>query len=988
MLFKAIAQGGPRRALVVVPLALLLACGAAFAQEITGTIYGKVTDVQGLGVPGATVTVTSPDHIKAEVRTTSELGTYRVLRLQPSSNYTVMVELTGFQTATYTEIILRAGQVIAIDATVSPSGVEESVTVVGTSPLVDIKSSQAMRTLERERLENIPLGRDYDDLLTSMAGIIDTEYQFAPAQSVLGSDPRGNLYLIDGAVANDTTVGYILTEIPIDMIEEVQVTTTGQTAEFGMSHGGVFNFVTKSGGNDLSGSAYIYYQGDSLESENLTQEEKEQAGGVGTSVKKDQDFGGTFGGPIKRDTVWFFGNIRRLNVEVQQPLIPTQPFETNQTHSFFKITAQLASATRLYGSITTRNQDRYPSNVTSFRNADDPLTWQTQRRNQYLFGFGLTHLIGTDTIVDARYNRQWKEFVHDIPNNPDAIIGYTDGVTGLEFGGLTGDLYHMLCRCTWGTGANVSHFMENASGSHEFKAGFFVDRPNSERTFSYPNNLDTRQQLSNGAAFRITKQWYPNTQSRNINRYAFFLQDQWTIGDRLTLNVGVRHVNSEGWLPPQSRGGGRWFPVATFQEVRDVINFSTWAPRLGFVYALGEQKRTSVKGYYGRHFKALLTQDLSSVAPSSGGSETYEWNDINGDLQFQEGEEGDLIGSQLNPAINDRSDLADPDMTDSYVDSFHFTVEHEVSSNMVVSVQATVKRERNILETTVIRTAGDQDNPFNDFRTVNVTNQFTGEPDIIYALRPEFRGAESRTILTNPSFADELFRDYEGVEFALRRRFRDGWQAYVSYNWGNGNGNIANDFQGTTSYNRIYDTPNEFVRAVGPLALDAPHQFKLQGTYTLPYDVLLSGFYQAQTGFPIKLPSSDQSIQGTYKQRFYPLCPSGSAGGAKGDGGGGGGCQQPPLGIAGIVVEGQVDTAVVQAGTFRHDFRHKIDLRVEKQFPFGDGMKLGLIVDVFNLGNISRVTSFKSIQLDNSNFLVPGTFENPRIVRLGLRFNF
>ena len=400
MLFKTIAQGGlPLRALVVVPLALLLTCGAAFAQEITGQIYGKVTDVQGLGVPGATVTVTSPNHIKKEVRTTSELGTYRVLRLHPSSNYTVMVELTGFQTATYTEIILRAGMIIAVDATLSPSGVEESVTVVGTSPLIDIKSSQAMRTLERERLENIPLGRDYDDLLTSMAGIIDTEYQFAPAQSVLGSDPRGNLYLIDGAVANDTTVGYILTEIPIDMIEEVQVTTTGQTAEFGMSHGGVFNFVTKSGGNDLSGSAYMFYKGDSLEWDNLTAEEVEQAGGVGTSVIKDQDVGGTFGGPIKKDAVWFFGNLRRLNHSLQQPIIPTQPFETNQTHSFFKVTAQLASATRLYGSVTSRNQDRYPSNVTSFRNADDPLTWQIQKRNQYLFGFGVTHLVGTDTIV-------------------------------------------------------------------------------------------------------------------------------------------------------------------------------------------------------------------------------------------------------------------------------------------------------------------------------------------------------------------------------------------------------------------------------------------------------------------------------------------------------------------------------------------------------------------------------------------------------------
>jgi outer membrane receptor protein involved in Fe transport len=976
------------RVLMVVALTLFLAAGMAFPQSNTGSIYGKVQDAQGLAVPGATVTVTSPQHITTEVRATSALGTYRVTRLSPSTDYTVMIELAGFGTATFTEIRVQAGRDIAIDATLSPSSVQESVTVVGEAPMVDVKSSQAMRTLDQERLENIPLGRDYDDLLTSMAGIIDTEYSFAPAQSVLGSDPRGNLYTIDGAVANDTTVGYILTEIPIDMIEEVQVTTTGQTAEFGMSHGGVFNFVTKSGGNNLSGSAYMYYKGESLESENLTTEQKEQAGGVGTSVIKDQDYGGTFGGPIKRDSIWFFGNVRRLEHRLQQPIVPSHPFETDQIHGFLKVTAQLASASRLFGSVTTRNQDRYPSNVNDFSNADAPETWQVQKRIQKIFNAGFTHLIGDNTILDAGYNRSFKEFQHNEVNNPDNKIGYSDGVTGLRWGGLAGDLYHMLCRCTWGTNAKVSHFMENASGSHEFKVGVGVDYPNAERTFSFPGNADIRLQLSNGAAYRVSKQWLPNSQLQGIDRFSMFAQDQWTIGERLTLNVGIRHVKTEGWMPPQHRGGGRWFPEITLPEIRDIINFSTFAPRIGFVYAIGEEKRTSVKAYYGRQYKALLTQDMASVGPSSGGSETYEWNDLNSDLVFQEGEEGDLLGSTLNPSINDRSELADPDLSDSYVDSFHFTVEHELNSNLVASVQATVKRERNLIETIVVRTSGDQTNPFNDYREISVANQHDGSADTIYALRPEFRGASSRNELTNPSFSDELYRDYQGIELALRRRFSDGWQLMVAYNFSSGTGNIANDFQGTTTYNRIYDSPNEFIRAVGPLALDSPHQFKLQGTYTLPYNVLVSGFYNAHTGFPIKLLSSDQSIQGAYKQRFYPLCPSGSAGGAKGHGGGGGGCQQPPLGIAGIVAEGQIQTSATQAGGIRHDFRHSVDLRMEKQFPFGDGMKVGLILDVFNLGNANRVTSLKSLQMDNSNFLIPASFTSPRILRLGARFTF
>ncbi len=278
-----------------------------------------------------------------------------------------------------------------------------------------------------------------------MAGVLDSEYLFAPAQTVHGSDPRANLYTIDGAVANDTVVGYILTEIPIDMIEEVQVTTSGQTAEFGMAPGGVFNFVTKSGGNDFTGGAYIYYQGEGTEWDNLTPELEKQIG-VGSSVVKDQDIGGTFGGPIKRDTIWFFGNIRRLNHELQEPFFPTQPFEINQTHTFVKVTAQLAAATRLHGSLTTRDLDVYPFRV-GFGNADSPETWNSHHRNQQILNFNFTHLFGDDTILDVKYNRQWKEFIDDTPNNPDQTIGLFDPVTGKTSGGLFGSLGHVICRC-------------------------------------------------------------------------------------------------------------------------------------------------------------------------------------------------------------------------------------------------------------------------------------------------------------------------------------------------------------------------------------------------------------------------------------------------------------------------------------------------------------------------------------------------------------
>lgn len=175
-----------------------------------------------------------------QVHVTSGTGAYRGAQLPPGT-YTVTMALSGFQTINNQEVELRAGRSIAVNATLSAASVEEVITVTGESPLVDVKNVQTMRTLDSELLENIPLGRNYSDLIVSIPGVVDSEYSFTPAQTVHGSSPRDNLFNIDGASLNDTTVGYISTELPIDMIEEVQVTTGGINAEYGMAQGGLFN---------------------------------------------------------------------------------------------------------------------------------------------------------------------------------------------------------------------------------------------------------------------------------------------------------------------------------------------------------------------------------------------------------------------------------------------------------------------------------------------------------------------------------------------------------------------------------------------------------------------------------------------------------------------------------------------------------------------------------------------------------------------------
>ena len=947
---------------LVLGLALLLGAGTAFTQELTGTIYGEVTDDQGLAIPGATVTLTSPSHIQTESRVTGARGDYRVPLLSPGT-YTVTVELAGFQTVTFEGVVLNAGNDIGLDATLSPSGVEEMVTVIGEAPLVDVRSNQAMRTMDVDLIENIPLGRTYSDLLVSMPGVLDSEYSFTPAQTVHGSSPRDNLFNIDGAGMNDTTVGYISTEIPIDMIEEVQVTTGGISAEFGLSMGGVFNFVTKSGGNEFSGTLNGYYQGEQTEWNNLTPE-LEEALPAATSNIKNQEYGGTLGGPIVRDRAWFFGNLRRVEVEQQEPFLPTQPFETNQTHSFFKLTTQMGPNTRFSGSFTTRDQDKWPGNVTSFSNADHPETWNIFFRNQRIVNLQATQLIGQDTIIEARYNGVWKSFNQDYPNNENFTVGYTDIGTGESFGGLTGGVGNTLARDIRQAHLTLSHFRTGLGGSHEFKTGVYWEHSPFKREFFYPNGEDVQQRLLNGEAYRVRLMNYPiNLQQTNIGRVALFAQDQWTIGEALTVNLGLRWETTEGWYPRQSSGGGRWFPEVFLDETRDLIGFNSLSPRAGIVWALGDEGRTSVKASYGKYYKPLLNQDTLIILPRSGGHHEYEWFDLNGDLVFQDGEQGELISNAIQP----NTSSADPNLKNAYVDSFHVGVEHQLENNLVVSVSGIFKREKDIMETVDVGRVGADGTPFGAYNALSVTNPIDNSPMTIYALKPEFQGSGRVRFLTNPGQDGPLFRDYNGVEFVVRRRWQDGWQLMAALNVSEAVGNIGNSYGSTWGGHAIYDNPNTLINAEGKLDLDATYQFKLQATYTLPFDIVASAYYQGVTGFPLKPPENfaPYPALGAYTVRFF-----------RDD-------------VPGMVVESFVDVAGVQRGTYRHDFRNKVDLRIEKQFPFRDNMRIGVIADVFNLTNINRTTAVQSLRYGLANrFLVPARIEPPRILRIGVRFQF
>ena len=927
---------------------LLMGAGSVLAQDLTGTLYGKVMDESGLSVPGVTVTVSSPQLIQGvEVRVTTDTGTYRVPNLPPGT-YSVTAELPGFQTVTREAIVLPTGASLAIEFMLKLTPIQETVTVTGESPIVDVKSTNLTRHIESAVVDNIPVGRNFAALLETAPGILDSEYGFSPAQTVHGSSVRDNVYNLDGANANDNAVGYMFSDIPFDIIEEVQITSGGISAEYGQAAGAVFSFITKSGGNDFSGGGNFFIVNEDLQGNNLTDELRAQVP-QGTEEIKNLDYGVYGGGPVMKDKIWFFGNIRRLDIERTQPDFPAQNPTITENQYFIKVTAQVNPSNKIQGSYTQRDFNLFPGNASFARN-DNPETWSNSFRPFKVAYLTWTSLLTENTFLDASYSINTARF-NTTYNNFE--VGYFDVATGKHSGGITGPIGPTLNRDTNYLRTSVSTFQEGGGGSHNLKVGVDYAYVPFAWTRTLPGDMVHR--LNDGRAHRIRLYNTPlGFLGLNVTRYAGYVQDEWTLNDRVTLNLGVRLESNEGWAPEQHGGGGRWFPRVDFAEVRDQMKWFNAAPRLGLIWDATGDQMTSVKFSYSRYHVAALSQHVFNGIRNGTSFQEFDWNDLNGDLFFQDGEQG-ALRSDLRANTN----IFDPDLSQPYVDEFYVGVDWQIKNNVSLSVAGVVKRERNLMETI------DLSKPFSEaYNPVSVTNPIDGQPMTIFALDPAFQGVQRIRTLTNPTDPITLVRDYKGIDLILRKRMSDGWQFEGSLVVSRSDGNTGNSFGASTGGRPLYDNPNTLINIDGPLDLDTPVQLKFSGSYTAPYGILVGAFYSGVSGFPIKPPSGfPTDVLGAYTVRFTAA-------------------DNP-----GIVVENFIDVAGQPRGTNRTDFRHKLSFRAEKQFEMGN-WRLGIIADVFNLFNISTVTAVQTLRFDHPNFLKPAIIELPRTLRLGIRINY
>jgi len=242
-------------------LAVLLLVGVAAAQIPNGKIVGTVKDDQGAPLPGVAIAATSPKLVGTASAVSDESGTYRIFSL-PSGTYAVSYTLQGFKTVKREGIILQLEQTITLNITLEQSSIEAEITVVGQSPLIDVKSTTKGATMSKEVFMQLPRSRNFDGLLATVPGV-----QYESNQgglSVDGASGTENMWYIDGTNVNNMRIGTRGQSIVMEQLEEVKVTASGYSAEFGGSMGGVVNVITRSGGNEFHGDIFGYYENNKL----------------------------------------------------------------------------------------------------------------------------------------------------------------------------------------------------------------------------------------------------------------------------------------------------------------------------------------------------------------------------------------------------------------------------------------------------------------------------------------------------------------------------------------------------------------------------------------------------------------------------------------------------------------------------------------------------------------------------------------------------
>ncbi len=852
------AAHGLRRVLFFVLISLVTA--PALAQQ-TGTLSGVIRDAQGGVLPGVTVTVSSPALIGgARTALSGEAGAYQLPTLPPGT-YDVTYELTGFTSLKREGIRVLVAQITRLDVELTVGALQETVTVSGESPVVDVSSTTTQTNIDKDLYEAIPTGRNPWVMAGLVPGVVTGRLDVGGTEGMqqynveaFGSANSQKSFSIDGLKTNwgGGDGGATMQYYGFEMYEEYNMQTASGTAESDVS-GVYMNMVTKSGGNRFNSDHNFYFMNDSLQGENIDDDLRQrlqltagaQTGAAGNPIDVSYDWSSTIGGPIKRDKAWFFGALRRWRLDQFQigARNPdgSQAIDDNRIENYMgKVTTQLAANTKASFMFNRNLKYRFHRRDSPYLFVEDKATvLQDQPAQNYVAQ--VNQVIGRAAVLDARFGRMWGVFPtryqSEVTQNDIAV---RDSVRNTRINAAETQSLNPNHR--YQANATLSYFADQlGAGTHDFKFGMQLSRE--RMAYDRIRNGDMLLELVDGVATRAFLSNTPINSDHRLETWAAFGQDRWMIG-RATINVGVRIDGVKAYLPSQSSPAGTWVGERSFPE-REVFSFSAnVAPRFGVSYDLFGNGRTALKGYAGRFYNQFGSELAEASNPNALAQLQVPWTDPNGNLRADPGElnlstfTGFAAG--LFPAI-------DGDSKRPYSDELNVGVDHQLARDFAVSVSYHRRQHRDGL------TILDRARPSSAYTAITraYTDPTRGAQTLtVYSLDPTLATRRDR-LLTN---ADGLESDYDGVQFSVNKRMSNRWQMLAGLTLQRHEG-FAHEGTFTNplpSGNTDFNNPNWRLNRDGSaIFTDIPWTFTLSGSYQFPYDFSLSGKYTARDGDPL-----------------------------------------------------------------------------------------------------------------------------------------
>ncbi|MFB3812658.1 MAG: TonB-dependent receptor domain-containing protein [Terriglobales bacterium] len=967
-------------------LSLFVAVGAA--QTTTSILEGKVTDSTGAVVPGASVEVKGAT-VTRNLVTDSE-GHYRAVAL-PAGAYTVSVAKPGFNTQVLQRVKLLLDRTVNLDVRMEVAPRSESVTVTAQVPLVDTTSASTGQVIENSVIDSIPLnGRNYLDLIQLLPGVANNaNASFGGAAkdatgSILGERAGNATYLIDGLENNDDFHGGVLQAFTQDAIQEFEVIQAGYKAEFGRGSGGVINVITKSGTNSLHGSGFLFHRNDTFDSSNVTNEPPPKL--------KRYNYGGTLGGPIRKDKDWFYGSIEEMQEtrgsiyppDIPPSLLANEDFsrhpKTNDLRVFGKYNQQINKQHDFRAELSwTRSK---LENVLASPSALPSASLNNQT-NTFLGKVSLTTIFSPRMFLDSSFGVRDQNFEQNQGTAFALSYGvvFLDDGTSYDFGPPIGSVQSLNQR--YYTGREVLSFY--AGKKHSAKVGFeyirtAVDGNNSVgalqsvivtlRPWFEQFGVDSFQ-IPQGVAFLNPGD---NLSKLRNNGISLFGQDDWKVAEKLTLNLGVR-----------------WDYDSRFDATRN------FAPRLGLIFS--PDKKTVFQASFGMfydRYRIGIAQPIPELGGFNGQTVTY--------LDYPR-----LTADNLIPFPGSLTYLSmvagDPTFINTHYD---IPVGALVTSSTVQSLTGMTADQflasldqylatfgtpytpigwdpltgylsQDITGNFVdqIRVARPFRTPYNNTFTVGVQRELPGNVAVgatyvkrsirnilgvrITNLSPEARNIGAPTTTDGKpiqrSYGPWYSGKYDALMVTFNKRFGHRFQLMSSYTYARATDNLLHSSLGIgIAEQGGASMPSDNLNLEldrGNSDLLVPHSFVSSGLVELPLGMRFSGVFRLTSGVYFSAFGTPEDIDG----------------------------------------DGIFSTRV--PGTKRNQFRgpmtNNLDLRLEKRFTFGERFGTSVLAEVFNLTNARNPSVIENAYVDGvprSDFGKTRTPLPGREAQFGLKFEF